>query len=197
MGGQITMEFQRRYPRRMRALVLSNTSAPEETEDGKASRNQLTDHLLAEGMDGYTNEVIDKMLAAYNVTDLPEVAGNVLGMMRSTNPHGAAAALRGRAERPDYRPTLVGVDAPVLIVVGADDVYTPLSAAQEIYRHVPHAQLTVIDKAGHLRSADPPGDLPVTGGAPEDDAARAGGPSLPGRQMRPGSDVCQPLLRPC
>ncbi|WP_030174224.1 alpha/beta fold hydrolase [Streptomyces sp. NRRL S-813] len=156
MGGQITMEFQRQYGQRVRALVLSDTSAPAETEEGKAFRNRLADRLLAEGMDGYARDVIDKMLAAYNVTALPEVAEQVLGMMRSTDPRGAAAALRGRAERPDYRPTLTGVDAPVLIVVGADDVYTPLSEAQEIQRHVPHAVLRVIDKAGHLPGAEQP-----------------------------------------
>lgn len=106
MGGQITMEFQRSHPRRVLALVLSDTSAPAETAEGRAFRNALADRLLAEGMDGYAAEVIDKMLAPYNVTALPEVAAHVLGMMRSTDPEGAAAALRGRAERPDYRETL-------------------------------------------------------------------------------------------
>ncbi|MFD5114116.1 alpha/beta fold hydrolase [Streptomyces sp. NPDC058391] len=156
MGGQITMEFQRRYPQRVRALVLSDTSAPAETEEGKEFRNRLADRLLAEGMDGYAGEVIDKMLAAYNVTALPDVAAHVLGMMRATDPQGAAAALRGRAERPDYRDTLTAVEAPVLIVVGVDDVYTPISNAEDIHHLVPHATLTVIDRAGHLPSVEQP-----------------------------------------
>jgi pimeloyl-ACP methyl ester carboxylesterase len=156
MGGQITMEFQRRYPQRVRALVLSDTSAPAETEEGKAFRNRLADRLLAEGMDGYAGEVIDKMLAAYNVTALPDVAAHVLGMMRATDPRGAAAALRGRAERPDYRDTLAAVETPVLIVVGVDDVYTPVSNAEDIHRLIPHATLTVIDQAGHLPGVEQP-----------------------------------------
>lgn len=156
MGGQITMEFQRRHPRRVRALVLSDTSAPAETEEGKAFRGRLADRLVAEGMDGYAGEVIDKMLASYNVTALPDVAAHVLGMMRATDPQGAAAALRGRAERPDYRSTLAAVESPVLIVVGADDVYTPVSDAEEIHRLIPHATLTVIDQAGHLPGVEQP-----------------------------------------
>ncbi|MCW2903733.1 MAG: alpha/beta hydrolase [Streptosporangiaceae bacterium] len=156
MGGQITMEFQRRYPQRVRALVLSDTSAPAETEEGKEFRNRLADRLLAEGMDGYAGEVIDKMLAAYNVTALPDVAAHVLGMMRATDPRGAAAALRGRAERPDYRDTLAAVETPVLIVVGVDDVYTPVSNAEDIHRLIPHATLTVIDRAGHLPGVEQP-----------------------------------------
>ncbi|MFJ7019023.1 alpha/beta fold hydrolase [Streptomyces sp. NPDC101117] len=156
MGGQIAMEVHRRHARRVGALVLSDTSAPAETADGKAFRNRLADRLLAEGMAGYADEVIDKMLAAYNVTALPDVAARVLAMMRATDPRGAAAALRGRAERPDYRETLAGVRCPVLIVVGADDVFTPVSDAEAIRHLVPHAVLCVIDGAGHLPGAERP-----------------------------------------
>ncbi len=76
-------------------------------------------------MDGYAHEVIDKMFAAYHVTAMRDVAARVLALMRTTDPRGAAAALRGRAERPDYREVLAAVRAPVLIVVGADDAYPP------------------------------------------------------------------------
>ncbi len=156
MGGQIAMEFHRGRPGRVRALVLSDTSAPAETDEGRESRNRLADRLLAEGMGGYADEVIDKMLAAYNVTALPEVAARVLAMMRATDPRGAAAALRGRAERPDYRESLPAVEVPTLVVVGADDAYTPVAQAQDIRRLVPHAVLSVVDDAGHLPSAEQP-----------------------------------------
>ncbi|MFC9955831.1 alpha/beta fold hydrolase [Streptomyces nigra] len=156
MGGQIAMEVHRRYAHRVCALVLSDTSSPAESTEGKAFRNRLADRLLADGMAGYADEVIDKMLAAYNVTALPDVAAHVLGMMRATDPRGAAAALRGRAERPDYGGTLAAARCPVLILVGADDVYTPVSDAEAIGRLVPHAELCVIEGAGHLPGAEQP-----------------------------------------
>ncbi|MFD6418154.1 alpha/beta fold hydrolase [Streptomyces sp. NPDC060194] len=156
MGGQIAMEFRGRHPRRVRGLVLSDTSARAESAEGKAFRNALADRLLAEGMDGYAGEVIDKMLAAYNVAAMPEVAEHVLGMMRATDPRGAAAALRGRAERPDYADTLRSVEEPVLVVVGADDVYTPVAEAEAIRGLVPHARLAVVEGAGHLPGAEQP-----------------------------------------
>ncbi|WP_339133827.1 alpha/beta fold hydrolase [Streptomyces sp. f51] len=156
MGGQIAMELQRGHAHRVRALVLSDTSAPAETAEGKALRNRMADRLLAEGMDGYADEVIGKMLADYNVTAMPDVAEHVLRMMRATDPRGAAAALRGRAERPDYRDTLAAVRSPVLIVVGADDVFTPVADAEAIKALVPHAVLTVVDGAGHLPGAEQP-----------------------------------------
>lgn len=156
MGGQITMEFQRRHPQRVLALLLSDTSAPAETPEGKEFRNRLADRLLAEGMDGYAGEVIHKMLAGYNVAQMPDVAARVLDMMRATDPRGAAAALRGRAQRPDYRDTLADVEAPVLIIVGTDDVYTPVAEAEAIQRLIPHATVAEIEQAGHLPGAEQP-----------------------------------------
>ncbi|MGH4029772.1 alpha/beta fold hydrolase [Actinomycetota bacterium Odt1-20B] len=150
MGGQITMEFQHRYPERVRGLVLCDTSPVAETEEGRAFRNGLADRLLAEGMGGYADEVIDKMIAPASVVALPEVAAHVLGMMRDTDPEGAAAALRGRAERRDHRDTLAGVRVPTLIVVGADDVYTPVVDAESMRELIPHAVLVVVEGAGHL-----------------------------------------------
>ncbi|WP_406096051.1 alpha/beta fold hydrolase [Streptomyces sp. NBC_01013] len=156
MGGQIAMEFHRLHPGRVAALVLADTSPVAETEDGKAFRNRLADRLLAEGMDGYASEVIDRMMAPYNVTALPEAAAQVDEMMRTTAPEGAAAALRGRAERPDYRDSLAGAGVPVLVLVGADDVYTPVAEARALHGLIREAELVVIEGAGHLPGLERP-----------------------------------------
>ncbi|MFD9724901.1 alpha/beta fold hydrolase [Streptomyces sp. NPDC059072] len=156
MGGQIAMELRLRHPGVVRALVLCDTSMEPETEDGKRYRRELAERLLAEGMKGYAEEVIDKMLAPYNVTGMPEAAARVSAMMCATDPEGAAAALRGRAERPDYRPVLAGTSEPCLLLVGADDVYTPVADAEAMHALMPHSVLTVVDGAGHLPGVERP-----------------------------------------
>lgn len=150
MGGQIAMEMLRSHPGRVRGLVLADTSPVAETEDGKASRKSLAERLIAEGMGGYADEVIDRMIAPYHVAERPELAERVLEMMRATAPEGAAAALRGRAERPDYRETLAGARVPVLIVVGADDTYTPVDGVRDTHALVPGSTLVVIERAAHM-----------------------------------------------
>lgn len=158
MGGQIALEMRLRHPGLVRALVLSDTCAPPETEDGKTYRRKLAERLLAEGMKPYTDEVLDKMLAAYNVTAMPEAAAKVAAMMYATDPRGAAAALRGRAERPDYGPVLAALPAavPCLMLVGRDDVYTPVAEAESMRSLAPHSVLAVIDGAGHLPGVEQP-----------------------------------------
>ncbi|MDQ1009934.1 pimeloyl-ACP methyl ester carboxylesterase [Streptomyces sp. V4I23] len=159
MGGQITMEFHRLFPERVRALILADTSPAAETQEGKAFRNAMADRLLAEGLDGYADEVIDKMVAPYNVTGVPEVARHVLAMMRATSPQGAAAALRGRAERPDYRASLAAAQVPALVVVGADDTYTPVAEARALHALLPDATLAILEGAAHMPNLERPADF--------------------------------------
>ncbi|MGW3245444.1 alpha/beta fold hydrolase [Streptomyces sp. NPDC001070] len=159
MGGQIAMEFQRLFPGRVAGLLLADTFPGAETEEGRRARNAMADRLLAEGMSGYADEVLDRMIAPYNVTALPGVAAHVLGMMRGTSPEGAAAALRGRAQRPDYGGVLTAVRVPSLIVVGRDDEYTPVAEAEAMHAAVAGSRLVVIEGAGHLPNLERPGEF--------------------------------------
>lgn len=150
MGGQIVMEFHRLFPERLRALILADTFATPETPEGREARNTMADRLLRDGMEAYAAEVLPKMLAPRSIAALPGVADHVLAMMRGTSPEGAAAALRGRAERPDYLAMLPTVSVPVLVVVGSEDEYTPVSDAKAMCERLPDATLVVLDGAGHM-----------------------------------------------
>jgi 3-oxoadipate enol-lactonase len=156
MGGQIVMECYRQFPERIRALLLADTFPQAETVAGRKVRNDVADQLLRDGMRGYADEMLPKMMAAYNVAAMPSVAAHVSAMMAGTAPEGAAAALRGRAERRDYRTLLDGVSVPTLIVVGRDDEFTPVSDAQDIHARVRDSSLAVIEQAGHLPNLEQP-----------------------------------------
>ncbi|NUK10661.1 alpha/beta fold hydrolase [Streptomyces lunaelactis] len=150
MGGQIVMEFYRLLPGRIRGLLLADTFAAAETEAGRTVRYEMAERLLREGMRGYAEEVLPKMVAPQTIKDLPAVAQHVLAMMSATSPEGAAAALRGRAERPDYIALLPRIAVPTLVVVGEDDEFTPVSDARLIQRQVPGATLEIIRRAAHM-----------------------------------------------
>jgi pimeloyl-ACP methyl ester carboxylesterase len=150
MGGQIVLEFHRLFPDRLRGMILADTTAVADTEEAKRIRHETADRLLREGMGPYAAEVLPKMVAPHNIEALPHVAEHVLGMMRATSPKGAAAALRGRAERPDYVEMLSTVAVPTLVVVGSEDEFTPVSDARLMHERIPYATLVVVDGAAHL-----------------------------------------------
>jgi pimeloyl-ACP methyl ester carboxylesterase len=156
MGGQIVMECYARFPDRIRGLVLADTFPAAETAEGKRTRGAMADRLLREGMRGYADEVLEKMVAPYADT---QVKAHVHRMMAATPPEGAAAALRGRAERPDYRDLLTRVTVPALVVVGADDAYTPVSDAESMHAALPDSTLRVIEGAAHMPNLERPGEF--------------------------------------
>ncbi|MCW6006282.1 alpha/beta hydrolase [Micromonospora sp. CPCC 205371] len=159
MGGQIAMECYRLFGERIHGLVLADTFAAAETDEGKAWRNALADRLLHEGMAPYASEVLPKMMAPHNVAAQPAVAAHVLRMMRAAPATGAAAALRGRAERPDYVPLLPTIAVPTLVVVGSDDEYTPVADAEILQGGIPDATMVVIEGAGHLPNLERPAEF--------------------------------------
>ena len=150
MGGQIVMEFARQYPDRVRGLVLAATFPQSDTDEGKRTRNAMADRLIREGMSTYAADVLPKMLAARTIETMPDVADHVAGMMRATDPVGAAAALRGRAERPSYEETLAGLRVPALIVVGSEDAFTTREHAERMRDLLEGSELVWLEGIGHM-----------------------------------------------
>jgi pimeloyl-ACP methyl ester carboxylesterase len=150
------MQCYQQFPERIEALVLADTFPGTDTDEGRRARITTADRLSRDGMGWYADENLTKMITPDNAETLPEVAAHVRRMMTSAPPEGAAAALRGRAERPDYRDLLTTVTVPALIVVGRDDEFTPVGDAREMARLIPGATLRVIEGAGHLPNLERP-----------------------------------------
>jgi pimeloyl-ACP methyl ester carboxylesterase len=81
---------------------------------------------------------------------LPQVADQVRSMMRATNPIGAAAAIRGRAERPDYEETLARVEVPALVLVGDEDAFTTRADAEQMSNVLKRSELVWVKGVGHM-----------------------------------------------
>jgi pimeloyl-ACP methyl ester carboxylesterase len=69
---------------------------------------------------------------------------------------GALTALR---DRPDSTPTLATIDVPTLIVVGDEDVITPVTESQAMHAAIPKSRLEIIQGAGHLSNVERPANF--------------------------------------
>jgi pimeloyl-ACP methyl ester carboxylesterase len=157
MGGQLAMEVYRQAPSRVKSLILADTFATLDTPEAKKARNDGADRMLREGMGGYANESIHKMIKAEHVSTMPGVAAHVMRMMTTTNPKGAAMAMRARSERIDYlNEVLPQIKVPVLIVVGRQDEFTPVAKAEEMHAAIRGSKLVVIEDAGHMPNLEHP-----------------------------------------
>jgi 3-oxoadipate enol-lactonase len=156
MGGQIALEMYRWQPSLFRAIVLADTDARAEDEIGYQNRLALSKVILRDGMEKFTHERIHLFMCADTFKNRPAVVRHVENMMKTTNPAGSAAAQQGRAERLDYTPLLEKIDFPALIVVGDQDVFTPLESAMYMHTRIKNASLAVIKDSGHIANMEQP-----------------------------------------
>ncbi len=150
------MEFCRSHPERVEGLILAATFPQAETDSGTRQRHPSAERPLTEGMASYAEELLPRMLAPRSIEAFPEVADHVSKMMHSAPPSGAAAALRGRAGRPDYREVLERFEGPSLIVVGDEDTYTTLEDARGMHALLRHSRLLCMRGVGHLPNLERP-----------------------------------------
>lgn len=154
MGGYVALAFYKQFPSRVRALVLADTRAQADTEEGKQTRFQQAEKALAEGMAGIADSMLPKLLTPETVSKRPEVVKRVRDMMLKTKPEGAAGALLGMAERDDQTSLLSQIACPALILVGREDPITPLQDSEKMNRAIAGSRLVVIDNAAHLSNLE-------------------------------------------
>jgi pimeloyl-ACP methyl ester carboxylesterase len=156
MGGLVAMELAASQPGRYWALGLIATTMQPLAPDERATRRQRADAVEQQGM----AVLIDYMhTGLYGPRCPAPVRARVDAMMASASAGGAAAALRGRAERPDYRPLLANLDIPALVCAGSADPWSDRAVTAEIIAHLKHPESTLIEGAGHLPNLEAPDEF--------------------------------------
>ena len=154
MGGYVALAFYKQFPSRVRALVLTDTRAQADTEEGKQTRHQHAEKALAEGMAGIADGMLPKLLTPDTVSKRPELVKRVRDMMLKTKPEGAAGALLGMAERDDNTTLLSQITCPTLILVGEDDPITPVPDSEKMHREIAGSRLVVLENAAHVSNLE-------------------------------------------
>jgi 3-oxoadipate enol-lactonase len=154
MGGYVALAFYKQFASRVRALILADTRAQADTEEAKETRAQQAEKALSDGMAGIADAMLPKLLTPETVSKHPEIVKRVRDMMLKTKPEGAAAALRGMAERDDQTELLPKISVPTLILVGAEDAITPVADSEKMHHAIAGSSLVVLDHAGHVSNLE-------------------------------------------
>src|SRR4029453_2557772 len=156
MGGYVALAFYDLFPNRADRLLLADTRAQADTDEGKTARAEQAKKILAEGMAGIVDTMLPKLLSPATVSKNPGIVKRVREMMLQTNPEGAAAALRGMAEREDQTERLSRIKVPTLIIVGGQDPITPVADSEKMHGKIAGAKLVIIENASHVSNIEQP-----------------------------------------
>jgi pimeloyl-ACP methyl ester carboxylesterase len=153
MGGYVAFAFVRKYADRLRGLILADTRAEADDDAARANR----DKLIAFASANPAGAVVEQMLPRLVAPNAPaEVVEEVRRLGSAQKPAGIVAALKALRDRPDSTSTLGQVRVPALVIVGKEDVLTPLALSEKMVALLPDARLHVIEGAGHLSNLEQP-----------------------------------------
>jgi pimeloyl-ACP methyl ester carboxylesterase len=156
MGGYVAFEVMRRAPERVTRLALLDTSAKPATPQTNAPREELI--ALAQG--GRFDDVLalqwQKMVAPDRRGDA-ELRRAVMEMAHEVGADGFARQQRAIMGRPDSRPGLSAIAVPTLVLVGEEDLITPVTEAAEMAAAIgANGKLVTIAGCGHLATLEAP-----------------------------------------
>lgn len=159
-GGFMSMEYALRYPDRVAAVVLRDTS-PDNSNAHLARENALASDRVTIDMEKFDRIDVG---AVYDNEDLKDCWREILPLYDFT--YDPAATERKVEATPyryeahnyafsvnlpayDLKPRLAEIAVPMLITVGRTDWITPVACSQVIADLVPNSEMVVFEKSGH------------------------------------------------
>lgn len=159
-GGFIAMEYAIRYPERVTALILRDTSPDNSNEELSranalaSTRVDLDLDKFYRIMDGLTTSDEDlkecwaEILPLYDHTYDPQAVAHKVGATPYRYQTHNWAFTRNMPTY-DIKAQLPAINCPTLVTVGRDDWITPVSCSETITDLIPNAELVVFEESGH------------------------------------------------
>lgn len=154
-GGILAQEFYRRYPERLRSLVLADTYAGWRGSLPESVWKERLAACLADA-NAPPGVVVGKLLPGMFSGSVPrEVRDELAAIMADFHPAGFRVMTKASADV-DTRDLLPTIGAPSLLLWGEEDRRSPLHVAEQFRAAMPAAELAIIPGAGHVSNMEEP-----------------------------------------
>jgi 3-oxoadipate enol-lactonase len=153
MGGLVMMELAAAEPDRWWGLCFIATTAQPPSPADAAARRAAATTAQEQGMVPVAETMGPRL---FGPDPGEALTARITDMMLATNPLGAAAALRGRAQRPDYRPMLRSLRTGSFVCTGDQDTYSTAEVTSELVSCLDDPQVVLLKGAGHLPNLEQP-----------------------------------------
>lgn len=157
MGGMIGQTFALRYPDRLWALVLCDTTSevPEAMKPMWDERIRITHQ---QGMAPHVEPTVERWLTQQTRSAHPDKADTIRRWVAATASNGYIGCCHAIREL-SLTDALRKIEVPTLVVVGAEDSATPPEVAERIHERIEGSRMEVIEDAAHLSSFERPAEL--------------------------------------
>ena len=158
MGGYVAFEILRRAPARVERLALMDTQATPDTPEATARRRGFVEQTKMGRFHGVQPSLLPQIVHRSRLAD-QSVIQPIVEMAAEVGADGFCRSQVAMIDRPDSRPLLVEIKQPTLVLVGRQDIATPLIRAEEMAADISHSQLVVIETCGHMSPLEKPAEV--------------------------------------
>jgi pimeloyl-ACP methyl ester carboxylesterase len=157
LGGYVAMAFCRMFSERVTRLALVCSRLAADSPETARNREELADRAEREDrIDVVVDAYIPRLFARATLEERSPIVARGREIAAKNTARGAAAMLRGMAQRVDSNDIAEDLQMPVLIVAGAGDQVNAVAEAEEMRRAFPQATLQVLSRSGHLPMLEQP-----------------------------------------
>jgi len=154
MGGMIGQAVALKAPARLRSLALCDTSA-RVPGDAQPLWQERIDRVRKKGVEALVQETMERWFTPAYLRRDPAAVRFIRGQFLATpiaGYIGCSEAIRAL----DYLDRLPEIETPTLIVVGEEDLGTPVAAAEAMHARIRGSRLVVLPSAAHLSNVEQP-----------------------------------------
>lgn len=158
MGGYVAFEVFRRAASRIERLALIDTQAAPDSPETRTRRQAFIEQTGLGRFHGVHPTLLPQIIHPSRLKDAA-VVQPILDMAQEIGGEGFVRQQRAILGRPDSRPLLVEIEIPTAVIVGRQDLATPLPRAQEMAADIATAQLVVVEECGHVSPLERPAEV--------------------------------------
>ncbi len=148
LGGMVGQELAIRDPKRLKALVIANSTSAYD-EAGIAAWRQRLATIEADGIEALADGTMQRWFSAAFHAAQPATVARWRRRLVSTSRHGYLAACHAVMNH-DTTDRLAAITTPTLVIAASLDQGTPPCMSQAIADAVPNARMVMIEGAAHL-----------------------------------------------
>ncbi len=160
-GAMVAMRVAIRHPARVRALALFSGIATAPQRPARMRFAAFAALLRTVGVAPWlVPRLVDMMVSPSCSPASRDAITRMFARCASLDRTALYRAARAVLVEPSHiLGELPRVQAPAMVCVGADDRVTPVSCARRIAQALPHGQVHVIERAGHLLALEAPDEV--------------------------------------